>query len=68
MTAKREQQVSFSQPYYEGLSAVVVTRKGAYNSFAELKGKKSVWKMAPLISDICKISKKRLQLSPMTVI
>ena len=40
MTAKREQQVSFSQPYYEGLSAVVVTRKGAYNSFAELKGKK----------------------------
>ncbi len=28
MTPKREQQVSFSQPYYEGLSAVVVTRKG----------------------------------------
>lgn len=40
MTPKREQQVSFSQPYYEGLSAVVVTRKGAYHSFADLKGKK----------------------------
>lgn len=37
---KREQQVSFSQPYYEGLSAVVVTRKGAYHTFADLKGKK----------------------------
>ncbi|EOW3481072.1 arginine ABC transporter substrate-binding protein [Salmonella enterica subsp. enterica serovar Kiambu] len=40
MTPKREQQVSFSQPYYEGLSAVVVTRKGAYHTFADLKGKK----------------------------
>ncbi|MDI5036134.1 DUF3362 domain-containing protein, partial [Salmonella enterica subsp. enterica serovar Montevideo] len=39
MTPKREQQVSFSQPYYEGLSAVVVTRKGAYHTFADLKGK-----------------------------
>ncbi|EJO0292856.1 arginine ABC transporter substrate-binding protein [Salmonella enterica subsp. enterica serovar Bareilly] len=40
MTPKREQQVSFSQPYYEGLSAVVVTRKGADHTFADLKGKK----------------------------
>ncbi|WP_411899140.1 transporter substrate-binding domain-containing protein, partial [Salmonella enterica] len=39
MTHKREQQVSFSQPYYEGLSAVVVTRTGASHTFADLKGK-----------------------------
>lgn len=68
MTPKREQQVSFSQPYYEGLSAVVVTRKGAYHTFADLKGKKSVWKTVQRISAICRINNKLSRLSPMTAI
>lgn len=40
-TPKRAQQVAFSIPYYEGLSAVVAVRKDSgYRTFADLKGKK----------------------------
>ncbi|MBS0847754.1 ABC transporter substrate-binding protein ArtJ [Citrobacter sp. JGM124] len=39
ITPERARQVSFTAPYYEN-SAVVIAKKGAYDSFAALKGKR----------------------------
>lgn len=55
ITPDRSKQVSFTDPYYAN-SALVIAKKDAFHSFADLKANVSAWKTAPPTRNTCRIS------------